>query len=57
MMSDNSLFDDDERTKAILDAINNYEEEEVVSVHTVSLYEDVSNGGFSEDEMLSQDGN
>ena len=56
-MSDNPLFDDDERTKAILDAINNYEEEEVVSVHTVSLYEDVSDGGFSDDEMLSQDVN
>ena len=56
-MSDDSLIDYDERTRGIFDAINNCEEEEMVSVHTVSLYEDVSEGDFSDDKMLGQDVN
>ena len=56
-MSDDLPTDYDEQVRAVFDAINSDEEEEVVSVHTVSLYEDVSEGGFSDDELLSQDVN
>lgn len=58
MMSDNLISDDDERTRIALDEINSYEElVEQGSTHTVSLYEDVSDGGFSDDARYDQEVN
>ena len=56
-MSDNPiLVTDDEQ--AVLDAINNYEEEEVVACHTLSLSGDSSEGNPSDDdEMFDQEVN
>ena len=56
MMSSNLIIDDEE-TRATLDRINNYEEEEVRSNYTASLYEGVSEGDFSDNDDTHQDVN
>lgn len=56
MMSANPLLDDDE-TRAYFDRINSYAAFEVSSNYTASLYEDVSEGDFVENEEIHQEVN